>query len=39
MNYLMTQGNLKEKELAARLVCFGADGVNTFQNFRFGVIV
>jgi hypothetical protein len=39
MNFLMIQGSLKEKELAARLVCFGVDGVSTFQGLKFRVIV
>jgi hypothetical protein len=39
MNSLMTQGGLKEEELAARLVCFGVDRVNTFQGLRFGVTI
>jgi hypothetical protein len=39
MNSLMTQGGLKEKELDTRLVCFGADGANTFQGLRSRVII
>jgi hypothetical protein len=39
MNSLMTQGGLKKEKLAARLVCFGADRVNTFQGLRFGVTI
>jgi hypothetical protein len=38
MTSLMTQGGLQEG-LASRLVCFGVNGVNTFQGFKFGVIV
>jgi hypothetical protein len=30
MNSLMTQGDLKQEDLASKLVCFGVDGVNTF---------
>jgi hypothetical protein len=37
MNSLMTQGDLKKKDLASKLVCFGANGVRTFQGFRLGV--
>ncbi len=39
MNFLMTQGGLKKKELVTRLVCFGVDGVSTFQGLKFGIIV
>jgi len=39
MNSLMTQGSLKEEELVTRLVCFGVDGVNTFQGIRSRIIV
>ncbi len=39
MDSLMTQGGLKEEKLVARLVFFGVNGVNTFQGFKFGVIV
>jgi hypothetical protein len=39
MNSLMTQGDLKEEELVARLVCFGVDGVDTFQGLRSRIIV
>jgi hypothetical protein len=39
MNSLMTQGGLKEKELVTKLICFGVDGVSTFQGLKFGVIV
>ncbi len=39
MNFLMTQGAFKEKDLASRLVYFGVHGVSTFQGFRYGVIV
>jgi hypothetical protein len=34
MNSLMTQGDLKQKDLASKLVCFGVDGVSTFQGFK-----
>jgi hypothetical protein len=37
MNYLMTQGGLKEEECGSKLVSFGVDGVNTFHGFRFGI--
>jgi hypothetical protein len=37
MNSLMTQGELKEEELASKLVCFGVDGVSAFQGFKFGL--
>jgi len=39
MNFLMTQGGLQEEDLTSRLVCFGANGVNTFQGFRSKVII
>jgi hypothetical protein len=39
MNLLMTQGVLKEKELASRLVCVGVNGVNAFQGLKFIIIV
>ncbi len=39
MNSLMTQGDLKQKDIALKLVCFGIDGVNTFQGLRSGVSV
>jgi hypothetical protein len=37
MKFLMTQCNVKEEELTARLVCFGAHEVSTFKwgHFRF----
>jgi hypothetical protein len=31
MNSLMTQGDLKKEYLTSKLLCFGANGVNTFQ--------
>jgi hypothetical protein len=34
MNFLMTQGDLQKKDLDSKLVCFGANGLNTFQGFR-----
>jgi hypothetical protein len=34
MIFLMTKGDLKQEELASRLVCFGANGVGTFQCLR-----
>jgi hypothetical protein len=34
MNSLMTQGDLKKEDLASKLVCFGVNGVDTFQGFR-----
>jgi hypothetical protein len=36
MNSLMTQGDLKHKDLTSKLVCFGVNGVNTFQGFKLG---
>ncbi len=35
MNSSMTQSDLKEEELVARLVCFGVNGVGTLQGIRF----
>jgi hypothetical protein len=37
MNYLMTQGGLKEEECGSKLVSFGVDGVNTFQGLDLGL--
>jgi hypothetical protein len=37
MNFLMTQGDIKNEDLASKLVCFGANGISTFQRFRLGV--
>ena len=34
---LMREGNLIREEIACKLVCFGADGVNTFQGHKSGV--
>jgi len=39
MNSLMTQVELKEEELASKLVCFGVNGVSAFQGFRFGITI
>ncbi len=39
MTFLMTQGGLQEEGFASRLVCFGVNGVNTFQGLKFGIIV
>jgi len=39
MNSLMTQGGLQEEDLTSRLVCFGVDGVRTFQGIRFRVTI
>ncbi len=35
----MTQGGLQEENLASRLVCFGVDGANTFQDFKSKVTI
>ncbi len=39
MNSLMIQRGLQKEDLASRLVFSGVDGVNTFQGFKYGVIV
>jgi hypothetical protein len=39
MNFLMTQGGLQEEDLTSRLVCFGVDGVHTFQGFKFRITI
>jgi hypothetical protein len=39
MNFLMTQGGLKEEEFISHLGCFGVDGVNIFQGFKSRIIV
>jgi hypothetical protein len=38
-NSLMTQRDLKQEDLASKLVCFGVDGVSTFQGLKSRVIV
>jgi hypothetical protein len=35
---LMHEGNLTRKEIACKLVCFGANGMSTFQGHKTGVI-
>jgi hypothetical protein len=40
MNSLMTQlGGLKEEELVSKLVYFGANGVSTFQGFKYRITI
>jgi hypothetical protein len=39
MNFLMTKGDLKQEDLASRLVCFDANGVGTFQGLRSKVTI
>jgi hypothetical protein len=39
MSFLMTKGDLKQKDLASRLMCFGANGVGTFQGLRSKVTI
>jgi len=39
MNSLMTQGDLKQEDIASRLVWFGANGVSTFQGLRSKVTI
>jgi hypothetical protein len=39
MNSLMTQWDLKQEDIASRLVCFSANGVYTFQGLKFGVTI
>ncbi len=39
MNSLMTQGGLQDENLASKLVCFGANGVNTFQGIKSRITV
>jgi hypothetical protein len=34
---LMREGNLTREEIACKLVCFGADGMSTFQGYKTGV--
>jgi hypothetical protein len=38
MKFLMTQCGVKEEELTARLVCFGANEVSTFKWGHFGFV-
>lgn len=37
MHALMCEGGLTKSEIASKLVCFGSDGVSTFQGARNGV--
>ncbi len=39
MNSLMTQVDLKQEDLASKLVCFGVNGFNTFQGLRWRVTI
>jgi hypothetical protein len=39
MNSLMTQGDLKQEDIASRLVWFNANGVSTFQGLRSEVTI
>jgi hypothetical protein len=34
---LIHEGNLTREEIACKLICFGADGVSTFQGYKTGV--
>jgi hypothetical protein len=34
---LINEGGLTREEIASKLVCFGADGVSTFQGYKSGV--
>jgi hypothetical protein len=36
MNSLMSQRDVKHKDLASKLVCLSADGAKTFQGFILG---
>jgi len=37
MHALMAEGGLTEFEIASKVVCFGTDGVSTFQRAKNGV--
>jgi hypothetical protein len=37
MHALLGEGGLSREEIASKLVCFGADGVSTFQGTKMGV--
>jgi hypothetical protein len=37
MHVLLVEGGLSREEIASKLVCFGADGVSTFQGSKTGV--
>jgi hypothetical protein len=37
MHALLDEGGLSREEIASKLVCFGADGVSTFQGSKTGV--
>jgi hypothetical protein len=39
MDTLMVTNGLVKVEVPKRLLCFGANGMNTFQGVRHGVIV
>jgi hypothetical protein len=39
MIFFMTKGDLKQEDLASRLVCFGVNGVGTFQGLRSKVTI
>jgi hypothetical protein len=37
VGYLLNYNSLSEFDLASKLVCFGVDGVTTFQGSKIGV--
>jgi hypothetical protein len=37
MRALLGEGGLSYEEIASKLVCFGVDGVSTFQGSKMGV--
>jgi hypothetical protein len=39
MNFLFSARGLTKAKMLSRLLCFGVDGVNTFQGALGGVIV
>jgi hypothetical protein len=39
MDSLLTYGGISKSDLTSKLVCFGANGVTTFQGSKTNVIV
>jgi len=37
MDALMISGGMPRKQIAQKLICFGANGVNVFQSTKIGV--
>jgi hypothetical protein len=39
MHVLLCEGGLSREQIASKLVCFGADGISTFQGAKTGVTI